>query len=72
MTINAKNPENRRWQWSAKYREEYHYIQTHCKYRIIRAFWRELVEKGELTPNQLKFIQGELEIDTKNHLHNKS
>ena len=60
MTINAKNPENRRWQWRAKYGNEYEYIQTHCQSRIIRAFWRELVEKGTLTPNQLKFIQGEL------------
>lgn len=69
MTINAKNPENRRWQWSSKFRNEYHYIQTHCKSRIIRAFWRELVEKGELTPNQLNFIKRELEIDAKNHLN---
>ena len=64
MTINAKNPENRRWQWSSKYGNEYHYIQTHCQSRIIRAFWRELVEKGELTPNQLKFIQGELKDES--------
>ena len=64
MTINAKNPENRRWQWRAKYGNEYHYIQTHCQSRIIRAFWRELVEKGTLTPNQLKFIQGELKDES--------
>ena len=64
MTINAKNPENRRSQWRAKYSNEYHYIQTHCQSRIIRAFWRELVEKGTLTPNQLKFIQGELKDES--------
>jgi len=69
MTINAKNPENRRWQWRAKFSQEYHYIQTHCQSRIIRAFWRELAKNGELTPNQLEFIQGELEIDAKNLLH---
>lgn len=60
MTINAKNPENRRWQWRAKYQREYHYIQTHQKSRVMRILWCELVEKGELTANQLQFIQGEI------------
>lgn len=64
MTINGRNPENRRGQWRAAHNLEYHYIQTHCQSRIIRAFWRELVEKGTLTPNQLKFIQGEIKDES--------
>lgn len=65
MTINAKNPENRRWQWSAAHRWEYDYIQSHLRSGIIRAFWRELVREGQLTPNQLKFIQAELDSESR-------
>lgn len=64
MTINAKNAENRRWQWRVQHGDEYHYIQTHLDSRIIKAFWRELVENGELTPNQLKFIRGEIKNES--------
>ena len=61
MTINSRGAENRRWQWRAKYPNEYYWLVDHySKSKLARQIYNHLVSYGELTPELLKRVREEI------------